>query len=353
LAINRKQFASIVTGLAILGVTIYSIKKYYDSRKQDEQAIDLEEAKKLVKDDERRVVNIGLNDDLLDEIKDDASAKAYYHHSKNRHDDSKSISGEKMTELVNDARDQASYDSSFMTPGSSGPDKLRIGLRPEELAATMEQVEEEEDIDPLLDGDDPEELQNSKGYFEETKDVIDDLRYEPNSIDAREQFINMELAALGRDNDTRDVVAMLYDHPFIPTCDEDQNLKTRLIDHRIKFFGVGSKWNNQVMYSDLIMYYGKSAEYNCGDELRNWVDYFLTCADINNITLTSDEFEERIKQLNNHNYYNEDTASHGLFGLTSAQMTEACITASKRIDERVTYDIEFHQFVQGVVMGRS
>lgn len=339
---KTKRIFSIVMTIGILGVTVYAIKKYYDSKKQDEQSISLDEAKAIVEA----------------EIKDNHDYNIEYK------PDDRIISKDDMENIKFGARDQAHYDPNFKrtnldidsvrtegvayTYSNRSSNKLTpIGKKPEELAVTQEEDEEEDE--EWFEGVDPEEIQDSKGYFEEDKDVIDDLRYEPNSIEAREQFINMELANLGRNNDTRDIVAMLYDHPFFPTCDEDQNLKTRLIDHRIKFFGYTSKWINYVTIGDLIMYYGKSAEYNCQNDVRHWVDYFLTCGDLNDITLTSDEIDERIDRLNSHTFFHEDLQSHGLFGLTDQQMNEALSVASKRIDEKLTYDIEFHQFVQGVI----
>lgn len=375
LAINAKKVIGIVTTVAILGVTVYAIKKYYDSKKQDQKSIGVEEAKQIVENVDRtlnadenkdyieahayyKTKELGLHetirDDEMEDMKFGARDKAHYDPTPkpkrpagNRRSKPE-LNNEEMGEIVDDARDEASWNASFAPPNIVESERP-IAVRPEDVSTEpllQDDIEEEED---LLDGPDPEELQDSKGYFEEER-VGDDLKYEANSIEAREQFINMELATLGRDNDTRDVIAMLYDHPFVPTTDEDQNLKTRLIDHRTKFFGLVSRWTKEVSYGDLVMYYAKAAEYNCGNEVRYWAEYFLTCADMNNITLTSDEFDERIELLNKHTFFNEDLQSHGLFGLNSAQMTEACIIARKRVDEKVTYDIQFHQFVHGIVM---
>jgi hypothetical protein len=359
LGAKAKKIFGIVTTVAILGVTIYVIKKYYDSKKQDEKSIDLEEAKRIVDEDDRDYVNahayhktkeLGLNDYDMEDVKFGARDLAHYDPNFKRRGGNvrlRTLGDEQMEEIVDDARDQANYNASF-TNANVVERERPIAVKPKDVN-TGHDLEAEEEEEDLLNGPDPQEVQDSKGYFEEDKEVIDDLRYEPNSMEAREQFINMELANLGRDNDTQDVVAMLYDHPFVPTSDEDQNLKTRLIDHRIKFFGLVSRWTKEVTYGDVVMYYGKAAEFNCDNDVRYWVDYFLTCADLNNITLTSDEIDERINLLNKHNFFNDGLQSHGLFGLTSAQMTEAIIVARKRIDEKVTYDIEFHQFVQGII----
>lgn len=344
MGINTKKVFGIVTTVAILGVTVYVVKKYYDSKKQDEKAIDLEEAKRIVEDGaEGR-----LGDYEMEDVKHGARDLAHYDPSfKRRAVNRNTLNREEIAEVIDEARDMAGWNASFINSDVVEPDRI-IAIKPEDVK-TGHELEDEEEEEAFYEGDDPEEVQDSKGYFEEDKEVIDDLRYEPNSVDAREQFINMELANLGRNNDTRDVVAMLYDHPFVPTCDEDQNLKTRLIDHRIRFFGLVSRWTKEVTYGDVIMYYGKSAEYNCENDARYWVDYFLTCADLNNITLTSEEIEERIKLLNAHTFFNDGLQSHGLFGLNPEQMTEAINVARKRIDEKVTYDLEFSQFVQGVI----
>lgn len=379
MAISTRQMLGLITTVVIVGGTVYCIKKAYDTKKQEASAISLDEAKKIVEDrkadieyvethaywqtkgvfptiseDEMEDTKFGARDishydpdferrkvesskDMIEGIREDAAATAYPKHS------SYELKPKEMAVLVDGARESADWNASFEPPKTAiDSDRQIFGVRVEDIVEEEEEEEEEEDIDP-------EELQVSKGYFEEDKDVIDDLRYEPNSVDAREQFISMELANLGRDNDTRDIVAMLYDHSFVPTCTEDHNLMVRLIDHRIKFFGVVSRWTKEVTYGDLIMYYGKSAEFNCGNDVKYWVDYFLTCADMDNVTLTSEEIDDRINLLNSHTFYNKEMQSHGLFGLTEDQMTEAIDIALKRIDKQVTYDIEFHQLMQGVI----
>lgn len=361
MAINKKSVIGVVTTVTILGVTVYVIKKYYDSKKQEDQSISLEEAKQIVEE--------GASDPLQQNVIMGSGGELIYDPDLTTHkdiikfrlsDQDTEMAVELIDEMKDDAREQANYNNSFNVQdvkedsaadaypkhSSYGP----IGVKASELEDTLVTNEEAAES-AWYETDDPQEVQDSKGYFEEDKDVIDELRYEPNSVEAREQYFNMELVVLGRDNDTRDIVSMLYDHEFVPMCDEDQNLKVRLIDHRIKFFGMTSKWNKQVTFGDVIMYYGKAAAYNCGDDVRHWVDYFLTCADLNNIILTSEEIEDKVRVLNTHNYFNEDLQSHGLFGLTSSQMTEAIVVSRNRIDARVTYDIEFNQFVQGVIMG--
>jgi hypothetical protein len=344
-AIKPKQIVGIIFGSGVVALTIYAIKKYYDEKKQNAASIGLDEAKAIVEEDKANL-NRDQIDPAMEDVKMDARNQAFVdtnfskepleYGSKN----DKVLSDSEMERLVDDARDDAHWRSEF-----------KGAVKTDELAATLQSTDEEEEED-FMDGPDPQELQDSKGYFEEDKDVLDDLRYDANSVEAREQFINMELAVLGRDNDTRDVVGMLYDHPFNPIADEDLNLRTRLMDHRIKFFGENSKWINEITFGDVIMYYGKAAEYNCGEDVRNWVDYFLTCADINNVTLTSEEFSDVIDQLNKHTFYNNDMQCHGLFGLTSFQMTEAIRVAQGRVDKLVTYDIEFHNFITGVIQGQ-
>lgn len=339
---KARNIITITTGFIIIGFTIYSIKKYYDAKKQDEQSIGLDEARAIVEEDDRLAYDVEY-----------VETHAYYetlaHYDPNFKRKNGELTDEQMGALVDDARDQACWDSSFMTPGASSSEKIPIGKKPSEVEYSPILEEEEEEEEEWFEGPDPQEIQDGKQYFAEDKDVIDDLRYEPNSVEAREQFINMELANLGRSNDTRDVVDMLYDHPFTPTCDEDLNLKTRLIEHRINFFGMVSRWTKEVTFGDLVMYYGKAAEYNCGNDVLYWVDYFLTCANLNDLSVTSDMIDERINQLNIHKFYNEDTQSYGLFGLTDDQMHEAAKVAQNRIDEKMTYDIEFGVFMQGVI----
>lgn len=331
MGIDSKRVIAIVTTVAVVGMAVYGVKKYYDSKKQDEQSISLDEAKEIVGVG-REVLNSDQIEDIVDESRDTAGYNS-------------SFTEPKSDVNMNDIREDSAADA---YPKLSSYNV--VGIRPDELAAAKEE-EEEELEEAFYERDDPQEVQDARGFYSEDEDVIDELRYEPNSSEAREQFINMELVVLGRNNDTRDIIAMLYDHPFTPMCDEDENLKVRLADHRIKFFGMKSRWIKAITFGDVIMYYAKSAQYHCGNDIRYWVDYFLTCANIKDITMTSDEFEDVIRVLNTHNFFNEELQTHGLFGLSSTQMTEAIVVSRKRIDSQMTYDIEYGQFIQGVTMG--
>lgn len=366
MAIKPRKLIGLILGAGVVGLTIYAVKKYYDEKRQNAASIGLDEAREIVAEDkanaERDHVDPTIEDVKMDArnqafvdtnfnkdgsidnegVKFDSHSAAYDkvgfngkmdYGTKNEHE----LSPEEMARLKEDSKDSAHWSVQ--------------AVKTDELAATLASMEEQDETedDLIMSGPDPEELQQSKGYFEEDKELLDDLRYDANSIEALEQFINMELVVLGRDNDTREVVGLLYDHPFTPLCDEDRNLWTRLMDHRIKFFGEDSKWINQVTFGDVIMYYGKAAEFNLGEDVRHWVDWFLTCADINNVTLTSEEFAYVIEQLSKHTFYNNDMESHGLFGLSSFQMTESIRIAHDRVDKQITFDIEFNNFMTAIL----
>lgn len=195
-------------------------------------------------------------------------------------------------------------------------------------------------IEPLIDF----------SYIEEGIDPKEDvaLRFDPNSVEAKHQYIRMELADWSPDQEVYRIMLQLFEFKFTPKNDGDEVLRTQIIDHKVQFFGFSSKWVKEVSFADILFHYARSAEYNCGESVVYWIEYFLEFNDFQ-WDSTSRYMDELIDSLSSHSYFNELTQSFGLFGLTREQMNNAISIANMNIDRSVTYEIEFNEFLKSIV----
>ena len=185
-------------------------------------------------------------------------------------------------------------------------------------------------------------------YIEDGIDPKEDktLRFEPSSDAAKHQFIRMELAEWEPSDDVYRIMLQLFEFPFIPRNPGDEMLRTRIVDYKVQFFGFGSKWSKEISFADVLFYYGRQAEFNCGETVREWVDTF--CLNMGmEWNSTSEEMDLVINRLNSHSYFNDQRQTFGLFGLTREQMDSAIKTSNRNFDKSVTYDVEFNEFLMG------
>jgi hypothetical protein len=194
--------------------------------------------------------------------------------------------------------------------------------------------------------DDPGDFLFYDGGRDPKEDI--ELRYDPNSRDARNQFIRMELAEWRPLEDNYQTLLRLFDFPFKPQNDGDELMATQVIDYRVRFFGFGSRWCKEVTVADIIMHYSRKAEFNCGENVRYWADYFLEFNELD-FTKANHEIDEVLLRLNSHTYFNEERATFGLFGLTRECMDQAIRIANGNVDRSVTYEIEFNEFLKSCV----
>jgi hypothetical protein len=199
------------------------------------------------------------------------------------------------------------------------------------LTESLYSIEQEGDVETL------EEIEEG-----------DELRYEPNSKEARSQFIKMELAEWAPLEDAHQTLTNLFNFPFQPHNDGDHDLYTKIIDYRVQFFGFGSRWSKEVTIADIVLYFARKAEFDVGQTVRYWAEYFLSFNEID-FTQPSYEIDERIHELNSHTYFNEERATFGLFGLPRTAMDSAISIANRNIDRSVTYEIEFEEFLKSCI----
>lgn len=293
-----------VTIIGIVGFTAYAIKKSKDAKKAEEEEITLDEARAIVK---ARPIDVEAEEeDEEDEEEDDIYL------------------------------DEDDEDEDVLVP-------KKVVAKPRaqvEMELLDEEIDEEEDEE-----DYPVEM-----TYNETvkKEGDEELRYEPNSIEAMRQFIGMELSEFNPNGDIYQTMERLYDIPFVPTTPGDEILLTQLIDYRVQFFGYNSKWVKNISMADVITHYARITEFNYGNSAGFWIGYFLEFNELD-YNIPTAHIDVTIDELNKHTYFNEERASFGLFGLSRESMDQALRIASRGVDGSVTYEIEFNEFLKSCV----
>ena len=301
----------------IVGGTIYAIKKSKDAEKEEGEAISLDEAREIVKSKQTKE-----SENTEDSVEEVIEEEPKTHKIKGVKASSiiyDEMLGEEFDELDED--DPLRDDYPEITEEIEGP------------TFTVEPLTDFMYIDPNCDIDPKEDKR---------------LRYDPNSPEAKHQFIRMELADWQPNHPVYRVMLQLFEFPFIPTNDGDEILRTQVIDYKVQFYGWNSKWNKEVSYADIMFHYARGAEFNCGESVQFWVEHFLDHIEFD-WTNTSQQFDTQIMRLNNHSYFNEERQTFGLFGLTRNSMDQAIRIANMNIDRSVTYEIEFNEFLKSCI----
>lgn len=274
-----------------MGFAGYSIYKHVKNKNENENAITLDEARSEIEE---------------------------YRNSKMDEE------SEEFGEMVDDIRDQAHFNRGYML--YKGDDEV-----------TEEEEEEEESIE-----DDGSFQVVTYGKLDEEGN---ELKHEPSSPEARQQFIDMELADFDKRDESGRILRVLFNFPFKPQNDGDTDLANKLVDYRVRFFGFNSKWVKDVSYADLILHYARLAQYNFNESIKYWVDIFLQYLPLDE-HMPSNEIDGLLAQLNDHNFYNHHSDTYGLFHINGVSMNTALKIASRNIDTSLTYDIEFNEFLK-------
>lgn len=343
---NKNQIIGTITIVTIIGVTVYAIKKSRELKKAEEDSFGIDEAQHIV------------------ESYAEADVQATYDYYKAMQDDSDRSND--MNDVIDEAHDEVNFNRSFGVnyDGTSNLhkdiDKIAdadLPIHPEDtkdkssgtLAAYMingkREFIDEEDMEDIEDIDPSDQIFLTYKEPQINLEEQEKLRHDPNSQEALDQFINMELADWRDNENIRLTMSNLFTKEFTPRNDGDQILKTKLIDYRVGFFGFGSIHTLDVTIAEILLHYARAATYNIGESVGFWVDYFLGFNELWH-DMDDMELEDTIRELNQHGYFNSDRQTHGIFGLTPDRMNEAERIASFSFGGLVTYEIEFNEFLK-------
>lgn len=298
---SKKRIMGIVTISLIIGGTIYCIKKYKDDMKYGEP-IDLEEARDIVKRHSEEAKR------STEEV-----AKEF------------GMTSEEIEEMVDEARDEVNWNMSF-----------------------QKSEDDDEDVDHAHEYDFYDGLDWNRPLSEYITEEDKTLRYEANTVQARDQFIKMELADLTPGMQEYQIMKRLYDFPFEPLNDGDSTLYSQLSDYREEFFGPDSRWNDNVSFADIIAHFARATDYNIGGGVGTWIVKFVRFIDITELD-SGLSIGDALNKLNQHTYQNDRLDTYGLFGLEFDDCVAAEEMAELTIDGQLTYEIEYNTFLKSVM----
>ena len=173
----------------------------------------------------------------------------------------------------------------------------------------------------------------------------EELRHDPNSREARDQFIKMKIAEWPPDEGAHNILVYLFTFPFAPTTEDDKLLRKVLMYNREEFFGPDSKWNSRITWADVILHYAENLEFNLGHTITYWTEFILDNMGIHEL-MSSETVDEMLAHLSNHTFWNSDDR-FGLFGLDDDQLDDAYLIADDQVDPSLTFDIQFNEYLKG------
>ena len=165
-------------------------------------------------------------------------------------------------------------------------------------------------LDSTLDEEDQEEKEMEK------------LKYPINSPEGLEQFKDMELADFTDHNDkTRLIVMKLFDEPYVPSSEEDDSITSRVMDHRVEFFGDESIWSEECTYADVIMDFARMGSEDLDIPVTDIVKLIVGNLQIDDPDDT-DQIKNSLDDLDNGSLVLDRNGRtlFGLFGLSGNEM---------------------------------
>lgn len=316
MSINWRYVVGIGTITGIIGLTTYSIILYKRQQKQEEDSISVDEAKDIL-----------AKRDLEEEPKSDEIPTV-----------------PNMIEMEVELSEIRAREEEHYKNVEEAAKPFHIDAKP-----LTEVIREQEEEDLKIEEEELRKEQN-KYKAEPEPILLEDegdgkLRYDPNSDEALIQYMRMELADWAPNDEMYQILSVLFDIPFEPMNDGDRHLFSKLVDYRSEFFGPASRWSQRISFTDLILHFARLADFNLGKTVRHWAEEFIAFNNIDT-SMSLDDIQHMFKEMTEHTYYNEEIDTYGIFGLDTASMNRAMDIAAGNIDDSLTYEIEFNEFLK-------
>lgn len=155
------------------------------------------------------------------------------------------------------------------------------------------------------------------------------LKYDKDSIEAWNQYVDVSLVGIPKDSETRIVMERLYDQEVILT-DGDDTVESNILDMRIDFFGEDSKWvDSELTLGEIIKFFAGKLDYDLGPEYGgtvNWLYNLTSRLGLDSDNTNEEDFmDEFADEIVNHTFSRYDASRdeqlHGIFGLAESEMT--------------------------------
>lgn len=168
-------------------------------------------------------------------------------------------------------------------------------------------------------------LSNALGYRDENGEEVaeeepenndawemEELRYEPNSQEALEQYKQMLVRDITNDETKQTLLKLMdYEYKFTPGT-MDENVYLDFIATRVEFFGENSKWAHFVSVAELFLHYAKWLDYDVNGGINKYATILLTNAGLDSM-MGEASFQRQVDLLLSHELYTKH--GYGMFGL--------------------------------------
>ena len=200
-----------------------------------------------------------------------------------------------------------------------------------------------------------EEIVETKFEVIKVDDIVDEddfmdeeeseLRYEPNSREALNQFIMMYISDIRDPN-----VCRIMDELFKIGIELDNRTETvwaSLVDTRADFFGAGTKWVTDLSIADLFIHYATMVNRDLDDDFE---DTILTFMEHTGIYDATQVVKYDVKRLNveafiAHEFWNEGL--FGMFGLdeydVNVMIDDSIRTKGNRV---ITFQQQYNKYLE-------
>ena len=184
---------------------------------------------------------------------------------------------------------------------------------------SVEDYDIEEDALPIVEYE--YEYEEEDNYEEDEEEELDILKYEPNSMEAKDQYVMLLLSDFDRYSRDYTLLNRLLQVPFSGDPKVNEIMLENIWEAKAHFYGPDSVWLDVASWGDVAIYFADRAEFDLGYTRDYWFGTFMDTIGFSTSDSVSDqEFDEIMDSLCNNYFYG---ANYGLFGLSRDQVLEA------------------------------
>lgn len=140
---------------------------------------------------------------------------------------------------------------------------------------------------------------------------LEELRHEPNSIQARNQYVAMKLSEV-QEGPVYNILYRLFGVAFEPKSQADETVAKHIYEDRASFFGDHSTWNQECTMAELVLHFAYLMSEDHGESIDHYAGDLVTNAGYTD-NMSSQALQEVSYNLYTHNQYT--AYGFGMFGL--------------------------------------
>lgn len=232
-------------------------------------------------------------------------------------------------------------------------EERKLKQQAEETAKALEEREARKDISvedydieedalpivPMVEYEYEEET-----YEEDEEEEMDILKYEPNSMEAKDQYIMLLLSDFDRYSRDYTLLNRLLQVPFSGDPKVNGFMLDNVFEAKEHFYGPDSVWLDVTSWGDVAIYFADRAEFDLGYTRDYWFGTFMDTIGFSTDDNVSDqEFDEIMDSLCNNYFYG---ANYGLFGLSREQVLEAGRFDSIEHISQLSIERQYQEYVK-------